>query len=79
MKRRLRFSTFIFWISWNLGKCTCGWSPHEQHHKIESNNNNHIKQWGILWSKNVGLAKDTKAMRVFGELELDEGSLKLKT
>ncbi len=29
------FSTFIFWISPNLAKYSYGWSPLEQHHKID--------------------------------------------
>jgi hypothetical protein len=29
------FYTFIFWISPNLAKYTCGLSPLEQHHKID--------------------------------------------
>jgi hypothetical protein len=36
MKDCLRVSTFIFWISPNLARHnTYGWSPLEQHHKIE--------------------------------------------
>jgi hypothetical protein len=35
IKGCLRFSNFIFWTLSNLAKYTYGWSPIEQHHKIE--------------------------------------------
>jgi hypothetical protein len=42
MKGCLRFSTFIFWSSPKLTKCSYGWFPPEQHHKIEKKT--------LLWS-----------------------------
>jgi hypothetical protein len=43
-----RFSNFIFWISPNLVKYSYGWSPLEQHHKIQMKKKT-IELWWTLF------------------------------
>ncbi len=43
MKRCLRFSIFIYWVSPNLANCTYGWSSLKQYHTIVKKNTNFDK------------------------------------